>query len=144
MFDIVSMGELLIDFTESGLSPAGMRVFERNAGGAVANLAAAAVKCGAKAALIAKVGADMHGRFLKQALMDAGVDVRNIVETEDAFTTLAFVALAPNGGGMEQQPTLPLHDQGHRRAQGVLQSAVAVGSQGEAPATPFWADVQGT
>ena len=38
MFDIVALGELLIDFTESGLSPSGMRLFEQNAGGAPCNL----------------------------------------------------------------------------------------------------------
>lgn len=97
MYDIVSIGELLIDFTESGLSPAGMRLFEQNAGGAVANLVAAAAKCGAKTALLSKVGADMHGRFLKQALSEAGVDVSGVIEAEDVFTTLAFVALAPSG-----------------------------------------------
>lgn len=97
MFDIVSLGELLIDFTESGVSPAGQRLFEQNAGGAVANLVAAASQCGAKTALLAKVGADMHGRFLKQALIDSGVDVSGVIEAEDVFTTLAFVALAANG-----------------------------------------------
>jgi fructokinase len=97
MFDIVSLGELLIDFTESGISPAGQRLFEQNAGGAVANLVAAASQCGAKTALLAKVGADMHGRFLKQALVDAGVDVSGVIEAGDVFTTLAFVALAANG-----------------------------------------------
>lgn len=97
MFDIVSLGELLIDFTESGVSPAGQRLFEQNAGGAVANLVAAASQCGAKTALLAKVGADMHGRFLKQALVDSGVDVSGVIESDDVFTTLAFVALAANG-----------------------------------------------
>ncbi len=97
MFDIVSLGELLIDFTESGVSPAGQRLFEQNAGGAVANLVAAASQCGTKTALLAKVGADMHGRFLKQALVGAGVDTSGVIESEDVFTTLAFVALAANG-----------------------------------------------
>ncbi len=97
MFDIVSLGELLIDFTESGVSPAGQRLFEQNAGGAVANLVAAASQCSAKTALLAKVGADMHGRFLKQALVGAGVDTSGVIESEDVFTTLAFVALAANG-----------------------------------------------
>ena len=97
MFDIVSLGELLIDFTESGVSPAGQRLFEQNAGGAVANLVAAASQCGAKTALLAKVGADMHGRFLKEALVNAGVDAYHVIESEDVFTTLAFVALAANG-----------------------------------------------
>jgi len=97
MYDIVSLGELLIDFTESGISPAGMRLFEQNAGGAVTNLLCAAAQCGAKTGYIGKVGADMHGAFLKQSLVNAGVDVRGLIETEDVFTTLAFVALQPNG-----------------------------------------------
>jgi fructokinase len=97
MYDIVSLGELLIDFTESGRSPAGMRLFEQNAGGAVTNLLCAAAQCGAKTGYIGKVGADMHGAFLKQSLVNAGVDVRGLIEAEDVFTTLAFVALQPNG-----------------------------------------------
>ena len=97
MYDIVSLGELLIDFTESGLSPAGMRLFEQNAGGAVTNLLCAAAQCGAKTGYIGKVGADMHGAFLKQTLINAGVDIRGLIEAEDVFTTLAFVALQPNG-----------------------------------------------
>ena len=48
MYDIVSLGELLIDFTESGVSPAGQRLFEQNAGGAVTNLLCAASQCGSK------------------------------------------------------------------------------------------------
>ena len=44
MYDITSIGELLVDFTESGLSPSGMRLFEQNAGGAVTNMVAAAAR----------------------------------------------------------------------------------------------------
>ena len=36
--DIVALGELLIDFTESGYSKNGMKLFEQNPGGAPANL----------------------------------------------------------------------------------------------------------
>lgn len=97
MYDIVSLGELLVDFTESGVSPAGMRLFEQNPGGAVANLVCAAAQCGAKTAFIGKVGADMHGRFLKEAMLGAGVDMRALIEADDVFTTLAFVALSQNG-----------------------------------------------
>ena len=75
MYDIVSLGELLIDFTESGISPAGQRLFEQNPGGAVTNLLCAASQCGAKTGFIGKVGKDMHGAFLKQAMLDAGVDM---------------------------------------------------------------------
>ena len=60
MYDIVSLGELLIDFTESGVSPAGQRLFEQNAGGAVTNLLCAASQCGSKTGFIGKVGRDMR------------------------------------------------------------------------------------
>ncbi len=97
MYDIVSLGELLIDFTESGISPAGMRLFEQNPGGAVTNLLCAASMCGAKTGFIGKVGRDMHGAFLKRAMLGAGVDMHALIEADDVFTTLAFVALKPNG-----------------------------------------------
>jgi len=97
MYDIVSLGELLIDFTESGTSAAGQRLFEQNPGGAVTNLLCAASQCGAKTGFIGKVGNDMHGAFLKLAMLNAGVDMHALIEAEDVFTTLAFVALKPSG-----------------------------------------------
>ncbi len=97
MFDITAIGELLVDFTESGVSPAGMRLFEQNAGGAVTNLLAAAARCGARTAFIGKVGDDMHGHFLKEAMEGAGVNMERLIFTDEVFTTLAFVALNPGG-----------------------------------------------
>ena len=63
MFDVTALGELLIDFTPSGKSEAGRRLFEQNPGGAPANVLAALNRCGLKTAFIGKVGQDMHGRF---------------------------------------------------------------------------------
>lgn len=97
MYDITALGELLIDFTESGFSPNGMKLFERNPGGAVANVLAVTAKCGRKTAFIGKVGADMHGLFLKDTLEAASIDTAGLVVAEDVFTTLAFVALSPSG-----------------------------------------------
>ena len=96
-YDIVSLGELLIDFTDAGLSAQGMRLFERNAGGAPANVACCAAKIGRRTAFIGKVGKDMHGTFLKETLEANGVDTRGLCETDAAFTTLAFVALDEKG-----------------------------------------------
>lgn len=92
-FDITALGEALIDFTEAGHTPGGMRLFEQNPGGAPANLLCAAARFGAKTAFIGKVGLDMHGRLLKATLSNEGVNTRGMVEAEDVFTTLAFVAL---------------------------------------------------
>ena len=52
MFDVTAIGELLIDFTECGVSENGMRLFEQNPGGAVANVAAAGSKLGGSAAFL--------------------------------------------------------------------------------------------
>lgn len=97
MYDITALGELLIDFTECGLSDNSMRLFEQNPGGAPANVLAAAAKFGHRTAFIGKVGTDMHGLFLKQILINAGIDTTGLLMAEDAFTTLAFVALSPSG-----------------------------------------------
>ncbi|MCL2539714.1 MAG: carbohydrate kinase [Oscillospiraceae bacterium] len=95
--DIVALGELLIDFTESGVSSNGNRLFEQNPGGAPANLLTAAARLGCKTAFIGKVGRDMHGAFLKETLEKEGIDTRGLVETDEVFTTLAFVALSDTG-----------------------------------------------
>lgn len=95
--ELTVLGELLIDFTQAGESETGMRLFEQNPGGAVANVAAAAARLGHSAAFIGKVGDDMHGRFLAQVLEETGIDCRGLVFSGTAFTTLAFVALDGQG-----------------------------------------------
>jgi len=96
-YDITALGELLIDFTEAGASPNGMKLFERNPGGAVANVVYAAAKLGRKAAFLGKVGSDMHGVFLRETFDAAGIDTQGLVLADDVFTTLAFVALSADG-----------------------------------------------
>ena len=64
-FDICTYGELLIDFTESGLSNQGNPLYEANPGGAPCNVIAMLQKIGHKTAFIGKVGNDVFGRQLK-------------------------------------------------------------------------------
>lgn len=97
MFDVTALGELLIDFTPCGKSPAGQNLFEQNAGGAPANVLALLAKCGKKAAFLGKVGADMHGAFLKEVLEENGIDTQGLMVDDEVFTTLAFVALSEKG-----------------------------------------------
>lgn len=97
MFDIVALGELLIDFTENRVSPSGMKQFERNPGGAPCNMLTAATRLGRSTAFIGKVGDDMHGRFLKQVIESEGICTKGLVLDSDVFTTLAFVSLDTNG-----------------------------------------------
>lgn len=92
MFDIVSLGELLIDF-----APVGERTYQANAGGAPANVLAAAAKLGKKAAFIGMVGQDDFGDMLAGDLAAAGIDVSALRRTGKACTTLAFVNLDAHG-----------------------------------------------
>ena len=96
-YDVVALGEILIDFTPCGNSEVGQRLFEQNPGGAPANVLTALSKFGRKTAFIGKVGKDMHGAFLKEVLVENGIGTEGLVEGEDAFTTLAFVALSDEG-----------------------------------------------
>ena len=97
MPELVCLGELLIDFTPAGTSPGGMALYERNPGGAPANAAVAAARLGLTAAFIGKVGADLHGRFLRDVLVREGVDCRGLILDPESPTTLAFVELLPGG-----------------------------------------------
>lgn len=95
--DIVALGELLIDFTEAGYGRDGMKLFEQNPGGAPVNLLTVASHMGYRTAFIGKVGADMHGVFLRKTLQKEGIDTRALVEDDDYFTTLAFVEIDEKG-----------------------------------------------
>ncbi len=96
-YDIVSIGELLIDFTPHGKSENGNPCFEANPGGAPANFLAAASNYGAKCAMIANVGNDAFGESLIKKLNEYGICTSGIIKDKNTFTTLAFVSLDENG-----------------------------------------------
>jgi fructokinase len=97
MFDVVALGEILIDFTPAGLSPQGNVLFERNPGGAPANVLAAVTRLGGTGAFLGMVGDDAFGHYLRGVLETLGVDVRGLRTTKKADTTLAFVHLDDRG-----------------------------------------------
>lgn len=97
MRDITVLGEILIDFTPAGISQQGNVCFERNPGGAPANVAVCVSRLGGKAAFIGKVGEDMFGTFLATVLEDNKVDTSGMRFNSINNTTLAFVQLDENG-----------------------------------------------
>ena len=97
MADIVSMGELLIDFTPVGSTEDGRLLFARNPGGAPANVAVQALRAGVSAGFLGRVGRDMFGDFLVSTLRDCGVETKGLSQDPDYATTLAFVQLSPEG-----------------------------------------------
>lgn len=96
-FDVVGLGELLIDFTDAGESAGGQRLFERNPGGAPANLLTAVSHMGGRTAFIGKVGDDMHGHFLRETLEAELIDISGLILDSEVFTTLAFVGIGKDG-----------------------------------------------
>lgn len=97
MFDVIALGELLIDFTPAGPSKQGNICFERNPGGAPANVLACISKLGGKTAFIGKVGKDVFGEYLKETLIKHGIDASGLMFSSEANTTLAFVQLNEDG-----------------------------------------------
>ena len=96
-YDVVALGELLIDFTENGISSQGNPIYEANPGGAPCNVLSMLTKLGKKTAFIGKVGSDIFGNRLKATLEEVGIDTSNLVMDGDIRTTLAFVETFPDG-----------------------------------------------
>ena len=97
MFDVVALGELLIDFTCASKDEAGYPTLAANPGGAPGNFLAALQAYGCTTAMLGKVGADAFGKLLVGTLESRGIDTRGIVMDSDVFTTLAFVTLDDTG-----------------------------------------------
>ena len=96
-FDVIALGELLIDFTENGRSAQGNPLLEANPGGAPCNVLAMLQKLGKRTAFVGKVGRDMFGAQLREAAESAGICMDYLLEDAHVHTTLAFVKTFPNG-----------------------------------------------
>ncbi len=97
MYDVVALGELLIDFTTIRADSDGYPTMAAHPGGAPANFLAAIAKFGGKAAMLGKVGTDTFGKLLTSTLREVGIETNGIVASDEFFTTLAFVTLDANG-----------------------------------------------
>lgn len=96
-FDVIALGELLIDFIENGESPQGNQLFEASPGGAPCNVLAMLSRLGKKTAFIGKVGNDQLGIGLERTLQELSIDTSNLLKDETVHTTLAFVHKLPDG-----------------------------------------------
>lgn len=97
IYDAVALGELLIDFTENGISPQGNPLLEANPGGAPCNVLAMLNQLGKKTAFIGKVGNDQFGTMLKAALQEVNIETKGLLMDDSVHTTLAFVHTFPDG-----------------------------------------------
>ncbi|MCR5746301.1 MAG: carbohydrate kinase [Lachnospiraceae bacterium] len=96
-YDVVALGELLIDMTQNGITQQDNALYEANPGGAPCNVLAMLKKLGHKVGFIGKVGDDIFGHELKKVIKNIGIDDRGLVVDKDARTTLAFVKTFEDG-----------------------------------------------
>ena len=96
-YDVTALGELLIDFTESGVSAGGNKLLEANPGGAPCNVLAMLQKLGKRTAFIGKVGQDAFGDLLEDTLREAGIGTQGLKRDSRVHTTLAFVHTLAGG-----------------------------------------------
>jgi fructokinase len=94
---ITTIGEILIDLTQTHIDENGIAHFAANPGGAPANVAVAAKKLGAETAFIGCVGNDLYGNMLRDTLVQHGVNTDGLQVTDRANTTLAIVMVDDRG-----------------------------------------------
>lgn len=97
MAKITAMGELLIDFATKEVDSSGYPLMKANPGGAPCNFLAALTKYGMETSFIGKVGRDAFGSMLIGTLRKLGINTSGVVESDDFFTTLAFVTFDKYG-----------------------------------------------
>lgn len=99
MKKILCIGEALIDMicTDKGSSLSEGQHFLKKPGGAPTNVAAAIAALGGTVELAAKVGADPFGKHLVDVMQSFNVSTRWVLQSEEHFTTFAFVSLMLNG-----------------------------------------------
>ncbi len=96
-YDVIALGELLIDFATVSADEAGYPTMKANPGGAPGNFLGALNAYGAKTAFLGKVGTDTFGALLLKTLQDAGIETKGILCDDSVFTTLAFVTFDGHG-----------------------------------------------
>ena len=122
---ILCLGEAIVDLIcERELSePGEADSFVPHPGGALANVAVAARRGGAEAALVGGVGDDAWGSWLRERLWHERVDVRRLAMIEGLATPVAFVTF-----DWEREPTFAVYGEGigeaMRSASGDLEEAI--------------------
>ena len=95
--DVIALGELLIDFTENGLSEQGNPLLEANPGGAPCNVLSMLTRFNHKVGFIGKVGNDGFGNLLEKAIIEQGIDADGLKKDDEVHTTLALVLKKEDG-----------------------------------------------
>ena len=96
-FDVITMGRVGVDLypEQIGVPLAEVRTFAKSLGGTATNVAVAAARLGADAAVITKVGDDPFGPYVRRALEGFGVDTRYVSTHPSLRTPVVFCEIFP-------------------------------------------------
>lgn len=90
-YDVVALGELLVDFNMIHSNDFDSAVYESNPGGAPCNVLAMLSNMGKKTAFIGKVGNDFLGNALERRIKQLGISTEGLSKDYKSNTTLAFL-----------------------------------------------------
>ena len=96
-FDVVAIGEAVVDFTPFGVSERGNIIYESQPGGAPCNMLAEVARLGGKAAFIGLLGKDPLGKNLIKVMKETGINVDGVSFIEEAPTGLTLVEFDEQG-----------------------------------------------
>jgi 5-dehydro-2-deoxygluconokinase len=93
--DVITIGRAGVDLygSQVGGRLEDMGSFEKYIGGSPTNIAAGAARLGLNSALIARVGDEHMGRFIREQLMREGVDVRGVKTDPERLTALVILGI---------------------------------------------------
>jgi 5-dehydro-2-deoxygluconokinase len=96
-YDVITMGRVGVDLypEQIGVGLADVRTFAKFLGGSATNVAVAAARLGARAAVITKVGDDPFGPYVRRALEGFGVDPRWVGTHPTLRTPIVFCEIHP-------------------------------------------------
>jgi 5-dehydro-2-deoxygluconokinase len=96
-FDVLTMGRVGVDLypEQTGVALPDVRTFAKSLGGTPTNVAVAAARLGAGAAVITKVGDDPFGTYVRRALEGFGVDARYVSTHPSLRTPIVFCEIFP-------------------------------------------------
>jgi 5-dehydro-2-deoxygluconokinase len=96
-YDLITMGRVGVDLypEQIGVPLAEVRTFAKSLGGSATNVAVAAARLGARAAVITKVGDDPFGPYVRSALRRFGVDDAYVGTHPRLRTPVVFCEIFP-------------------------------------------------
>ncbi len=103
MFDVICMGRVAVDFygQQIGSRLEDMSSFAKYLGGSSGNVAYGTARQGLKSSMLARVGDEHMGRFLREELNRLGVDTSYLITDKERLTALVIL-------GIKDEDTFPL------------------------------------